>query len=255
MRIRLDIAYLGTAFEGWQVQDRKGVEVRTIQGEVEKALGTIYGRKLRIHGAGRTDAGVHAAGQVAHFDLDAEAPAIGPRGLQLALNGALPADVRIASVAEVPDTFHARRSAEAKTYRYRYRRGLFLPPHEGLVESLVREELDVTAMRRAAAQLVGRRDFAPFSILGTPVESTVRTLFSLDVEEAGEVLVITAVGEGFLRGMVRRLAGTLRDVGRGRTRPENVLSSPGPTAEGRGLTLAAVRYPPSFPPGGAGGAG
>jgi tRNA pseudouridine38-40 synthase len=116
----------------------------------------------------------------------------------------------------------------------------------------VREKLDVDAMRDASARLVGRRDFAPFSVLGSDVETTVRTLFALDVEEAGQALVITAVGEGFLRGMVRRLAGTLREVGRGRTRPEAVLTSPGPTAEARGLTLAAVAYPEPFPASGPG---
>jgi tRNA pseudouridine38-40 synthase len=250
MRTRLDLAYLGTAYEGWQLQLRKGDDSRTVQGEIERALATIYGSPIRIHGAGRTDAGVHAEGQVAHFDLEEGAPAIPPVGLQRALNGELPSDIRVARVLAVPDAFHARRSAVSKTYRYRYRRGRFLPPHEGQVESLVHEELDVPAMRRAAALLVGRRDFAAFSILGSPVETTVRTLHSLDVEEAGPVVVMTAVGEGFLRGMVRRLAGTLRDVGRGRTEPENVLTSPGPTAEGRGLTLAGVLYPPPFPPSG-----
>jgi len=255
MRTRLDIAYLGTAFEGWQVQLRKEGGARTIQRELENALGKIYGRPIRVHGAGRTDAGVHAEGQVAHFDLDADAPVIPPAGLHRALNGELPQDVRVTRVLAVPDLFHARHSAAAKVYRYRYRRGLFLPPHEGQIESLVHEELDVAAMRRAAALLVGRRDFAPFSVLGSPVETTVRTLFTLDVEEVGPVLVLTAVGDGFLRGMMRRLAGTLRDVGRGRTKPESVLASPGPTAEGRGLTLAAVRYPAPFPPSGTPAAG
>ncbi len=256
MRTRLDIAYLGTAFEGWQVQIREGSgPVRTVQGEIEGALELVYGRPVRIHGAGRTDAGVHASGQVAHFDLAEEAPAIPPAGLRAALNGKLPAAIRITAASEVPQSFHARRSAVSKTYLYRYRRGAFLPPHEGLVESLVREGLDVPAMSRAAASLVGRRDFGPFSVLGSDVETTVRTLFRLDVEEFGPRLLITAVGDGFLRGMVRRLAGTLRDVGRGRTSPESVLSSPGPSAEAKGLTLATVAYPEPFPPGGAGAAG
>jgi tRNA pseudouridine38-40 synthase len=248
MRTRLDIAYLGTPFEGWQVQTRNASSVvRTIQGEIENALGVIYGRSIRIHGAGRTDAGVHATGQVAHFNLEEDAPAIPPPGLQKAMNGELPPEIRVTAVLDVPMTFHARRSAVSKTYRYRYRRGTFLPPYEGLVESLVREELDVDKMKRAAARLVGRRDFAAFSVQGSDVETTVRTLFALDVEETGPVLVITAVGDGFLRGMVRRLAGTLRDVGRGRTSPEVVFTSPGPTAEAKGLTLAMVTYPEPFP--------
>jgi tRNA pseudouridine38-40 synthase len=256
MRTRLDISYLGTPFHGWQVQERNEyIVLRTIQGEVEGALGMIYGCPIRIHGAGRTDAGVHATGQVAHFDLAEGARAIPPLGLQRAMNGKLPPEIRITAVLNVSSAFHARRSAVSKTYHYRYRRGSFLPPCEGLIESLVREELDVDAMSRAAAHLIGRRDFAAFSILGSAVKTTVRTLFALDVEVAGPVLVITAVGDGFLRGMVRRLAGTLRDVGRGRTSPELVLTSPGPTAEAKGLTLTTVTYPKPFPASGAGMAG
>jgi tRNA pseudouridine38-40 synthase len=256
MRTRLDISYLGTPFHGWQIQaPNECVRLRTIQGEVEGVLGMIYGGPIRIHGAGRTDAGVHATGQVAHFDLAEGARAIPSLGLQKAMNGALSPEIRITAVLNVSTAFHARRSAVSKTYCYRYRRGSFLPPCEGLLESLVREEMDVDAMRRAAARLVGRRDFAAFSILGSAVKTTVRTLFDLDVSAAGPVLVITAIGDGFLRGMVRRLAGTLRDVGRGRTSPELVLTSPGPTAEAKGLTLAAVTYPDPFPASGAGMAG
>ncbi len=248
MRTRLDISYLGTPFHGWQVQVRDKFRViRTIQGDIEAALEVIYGRPIRIHGAGRTDAGVHAIGQVAHFDLPEGAPAIPPSGLQRAINGELPPEIRVTAVLDVSPAFHARRSAVSKTYHYRYRRGTFLPPYDGLIESLVREELDVDAMRRAAARVIGRRDFATFSILGSAVENTVRTLFALDVEVVGPVLVITAVGDGFLRGMVRRLAGTLRDVGRGKTSPELVLTSPGPTAEAKGLTLAMVKYLEPFP--------
>ena len=255
-RTRLDIAYLGSGFEGWQAQVRDGsAVVPTIQGEIEGALEAVYGHPIRVHGAGRTDAGVHATGQVAHFDLPEDAPAIPPTGLRAAMNGKLPAAIRVIEVYSAPSSFHARRSAVSKTYLYRFRRGAFLPPHEGLVEALVREPLDVDAMRNAAARLVGRRDFLPFSVLGSDVATTVRTLFRLDVEESGPRLTITAVGDGFLRGMVRRLAGTLREVGRGRTSPDAVLSSPGPTAEARGLTLAAVVYPEPFPPSGPGAAG
>ncbi len=250
MRTRLDIAYLGTPFEGWQVQARPGQrEPRTVQGEIEKALAAILGFPVRIHGAGRTDAGVHADGQVAHFDLPAAAPEVPPLGLQSALNARLPAEIRITSVAPVPLEFHARLSAESKRYRYRYRRGVYLPPHAGLVESLVRESLDADAMREGAARLVGRRDFAPFSVTGSNPRTTVRMLHSLSVEEVGPLIHVIAVGDGFLRGMVRRLAGTLREVGRGKIRPEDVLVSPGPTAEARGLTLEVVFYPDPLAPG------
>ena len=157
--------------------------------------------------------------------------------------------MRVLSVSEAAPDFHARRSAIGKVYVYRLRRGEFLHPHRGLVEALASEPLDVAAMRAAAAMLVGRRDFAPFSLTGSDPGTTVRTLARLDVREEGSLLLITAAGDGFLRGMVRRLVGTLRDAGRGRIRPEEALSKPGPTAEARGLTLASVLYPPETLPG------
>ncbi len=246
MRLRLDLAYLGTFFEGWQAQEtlRDGARPRTVQGVLEAALSELLKADVRVHGAGRTDSGVHAEGQVAHFDLPEGAPLLPPTNLSRALNAKLPWDVRVLSAAGAPSDFHARRSATGKIYVYRLRRGQILPPHAGLVEALASERLDVVAMREAARRLVGRRDFAPFSITGSDPGTTVRTLARLDVEEDGDVLVITAAGDGFLRGMVRRLVGTLRDAGRGRISPGEAPDRPGPTAEGRGLTLARVLYPP-----------
>ena len=245
MRIRLDLAYLGTRFEGWQAQDtlRAGEAPRTVQGEVEAALARLYAMPIRIHGAGRTDSGVHADGQVAHFDAPERAPEISANGIQRGMNSTLAEDVRVLEVAEASSSFHARFSAVGKVYVYRLRRGSFLHPFHGLVEALAPEPLNVSAMREAAARLVGRRDFAPFSITGSDPGSTVRNLTGLDLEEQGSLIVITASGDGFLRGMVRRLVGTLRDVGRGRTDPGDVLERPGPTAEARGLTLLRVLYP------------
>jgi tRNA pseudouridine38-40 synthase len=154
--------------------------------------------------------------------------------------------VRVLSASEAAPDFHARYSAIGKVYVYRLRRGELLHPHRGLVEALAKEPLDVTAMRAAAAMLVGRRDFAPFSLTGSDPGTTERTLARLDVQEEGSLLLITATGDGFLRGMVRRLAGTLRDAGRGRIRPDEALAKPGPTAEARGLTLARILYPPEM---------
>jgi tRNA pseudouridine38-40 synthase len=252
VRIRLDLSYLGTFFEGWQAQEtlRDGVRPRTVQGVLEEALEEILGADTRVHGAGRTDSGVHADAQTAHLDLPDGAPLMSPASLSRALNAKLPWDVRVLSAAEVPPDFHARRSAAGKVYVYRLRRGAFLPPHAGLVEALAKEPLDVGAMRAAAARLVGRRDFAPFSVTGSEPGSTVRTLARLDVAEEGDLLVVTAVGDGFLRGMVRRLVGTLREAGRGKTRPEAAPERPGPTAEARGLTLRRVLYPPEGLPDG-----
>jgi tRNA pseudouridine38-40 synthase len=258
-RVRLDVAYLGTRFEGWQRQaaTRSGgaSTPRTVQGELERALEGLVGLAVPVHGAGRTDSGVHAEGQVAHADLPAEAPAIPAAGLLLALNARLDGDVRVTAARDADPGWHARFAATGKEYVYRLRRGGFLPPHAGLVEALAKEPLDVGAMRAAAAGLVGRRDFAPFSITGSAPATTVRTLFSLEVAEEGPVLVVTAVGEGFLRGMVRRLVGTLREAGRGRISPDEAPSRPGPTAEARGLTLKRVFYPPEEPGGGNRGAG
>jgi tRNA pseudouridine38-40 synthase len=254
VRLKLELAYLGTFFEGWQLQaDRPGgAPVRTVQGELEAALKEVFGAEVRAHGAGRTDSGVHADGQVAHADLPSGAPSIPFDGMRRALNTKLPEDLRVLGVSEAGPGFHARRSAAGKVYVYRLRRGDVLHPHRGLVESLASEPLDVGAMREAAARLVGTRDFASFSVTGSDPGSTVRTLARLDVAEEGSLVVVTAVGDGFLRGMVRRLVGTLRDAGRGRTSPGEALERPGPTAEARGLTLERVLYPPESLPGAAG---
>ena len=186
---------------------------------------------------------MHADAQVAHFNVPEGAPLLPSKKIPRALNSKLPWDVRVLDAFEAPSDFHARHSATGKVYVYRLRRGEFLHPHRGLVEALASEPLDVGAMRAAAARLVGSRDFAPFSITGSDPGTTVRTLRRLDIDEEGSLLVITAEGDGFLRGMVRRLVGTLRDAGRGRILPEEALDRPGPTAEARGLTLARVLYP------------
>jgi tRNA pseudouridine38-40 synthase len=250
VRIRLDIAYLGTFFEGWQAQEtvRPDGTPRTIQGELEAALRRVYGCPLAAIGAGRTDAGVHAERQVAHVALPDGVPRVPEQGLRRGLNSLLPEAIRVLEASVVPDDWHARYSAAGKVYLYRLRRGEFLHPHRGLVEALAKERLDVGAMREAARRLVGRRDFAPFMAGGSDPRSTVRTIARLDVIEDGDLLLIRAVGDGFLRGMVRRLVGTLRETGRGRTLPEEAPDRPGPTAEARGLTLERVLYPPESLP-------
>jgi tRNA pseudouridine38-40 synthase len=251
VRLKLELAYLGRFFEGWQLQASRadGTLPRTVQGVLEDALKGIYRAEIRVHGAGRTDSGVHADGQVAHVDLPPNAPFIPFEGIRRGLNGKLAEDVRVLSVSEAHSDFHARHSAIGKVYVYRLRRAEFLHPHGGLIEALASEPLDVAAMRGAASALVGRRDFAPFSLTGSDPGTTVRTLARLDVEEQGTLLVIKAAGDGFLRGMVRRLVGTLRDVGRGRIRPQEAPMRPGPTSEARGLTLERVLYPPETLPG------
>lgn len=241
MRHRLSISYLGTRFAGWQIQ--AGPQP-TVQGELRKALSDLFGAEVVPHGAGRTDSGVHADGQVAHFDLPPDGPAIPPLGVHKALNARLPEDIRVTSAAHALETWHARFDARGKRYVYRLRRGLFLPPHAGLIEALAHERLNLVPMREAAALFLGTHDFGPFSITGSPVRTTERTVWRSEVLERGQVLEFVFEGDGFLRGMVRRLVGTLRDVGRGRIRPGQVWDRPGPTVEARGLTLEEVFYDP-----------
>jgi tRNA pseudouridine38-40 synthase len=245
-RIRLDISYLGTFFEGWQTQDvvrASGALPRTVQATLEAALAQMHKTPLRVHSASRTDAGVHADGQVAHVDIPEGAPVVPPEGLRRGLNALLPWDVRIVEAAEAPAGWHARFDALGKRYVYRLRRGDHLLPFEGLREALASPRLDPRAMRAAAERLVGRNDFGAFGLAGAPRKTTVRSLVRLEVAEDGPLLVVTAVGNGFLRGMVRRLVGTLLEAGLGRLDPLEAFRRPGPTAPARGLTLERVFYP------------
>ena len=246
-RVRLEVAYLGTFFEGWQAQEvvrEGGATPRTVQATLEEALARMHRVPLRVHAASRTDSGVHADGQVLHFDVPPGAPRVPAEGLRRGLNAALPWDFRVLAAAEAPPSWHARFDALGKLYVYRLRRGDFLPPFEGLRETLASPRLDVRAMRGAACRLVGRRDFAAFGLAGAPRKTTVRNLVRLDVAEAGPLLVVTALGNGFLSGMVRRLVGTLLEAGLGRLDPLEAFERPGPTAPARGLTLEKVFYPP-----------
>ncbi len=253
---KLTVAYDGTAYVGWQRQ-AAGV---SIQGCLEAALGDIEGAAVAVVGAGRTDAGVHALGQVAGVRLDAgiEAAALGR-----ALNARLPPDIRVVDSALAADAFHARFDAVAKSYRYRLLHGPVLSPFLRRYAWHVREGLDVQAMTEAGGVLIGEHDFAAFQAAGSAVRTTVRTLFELTVRGASpgawtgadpagaEMTVIEVRGSGFLRHMVRTIVGTLVEVGRGRRGPaevEQVLrgadrSAAGPTAPPRGLFLTGVGYP------------
>lgn len=247
--LKLTIAYDGTGLVGWQRQ-ASGV---SIQGLLEDALAVLEGAPVMVSGAGRTDAGVHALGQVASIAL---ARAIPTRSLVKALNMHLPPAVRVLDVEEVGPEFHARFRATAKRYRYRIWNGTVLSPFERpYVWHVPWPPLDVRAMQAAAGRLVGTHDFAAFQGAGTDVETSVRTLWSSDVVETepqpGARLVTYEVrGEGFLRHMVRAIAGTLVEVGRGYRTPDSidgVLASrsrgaAGRTAPSAGLFLVAVEY-------------
>lgn len=243
--LRLTLEYDGTDFEGWQSQ---GAGHRTVQDVLESALGQVTGQRCPVAGAGRTDAGVHAEGQVASCR---PSTALSPEDLCRALNAVLPLDLAVREVALSPEGFHARRSARRKLYRYALWNGPVRSPLRERTHWGVRSPLDVGTMRAAAAPLVGTRDFAAFQSSGGGTRTSVRTLERLDVEGApGGEIRVWAVADGFLRHMVRALVGTLVEVGRGRRAAgelREVLASgdrarAGPTAPARGLTLVRVEY-------------
>jgi tRNA pseudouridine38-40 synthase len=250
--IALLLAYDGSTFAGWQLQPDRP----TVQGTVEQALGRLHGvdGRVAIVGSGRTDAGVHALGQVASYRPPTPRT---PASLEAGLDALLPPSIRALRVAEAPGDFHACRSATGKTYRYRIVNRRVLLPFEAPWAWHVRVPLDLVAMRAAAAALVGRHDFAAFATSGSPSETTVRTLERLAVvERPGGTLEVEATADGFLYRMVRNLAGLLVDVGLGRRPPEDaerVLASrqrgeAGVSAPPQGLCLVRVRYRagPSF---------
>lgn len=246
VRIALRLAYLGQGFAGWQRQ-RNG---RTVQGEVEQALARLYRQPVTLIGAGRTDAGVHAAGQMAHYDSPRSLPT---PSIRAALNTLLPPEVRILGARRVSATFHARRSALAKVYRYRLAWGPPLTPWEAQRRVLLPGHPDLEALRDAAAVVAGAHDFAAFARSGhsgTGRLGTVRTLSEIVVRPRGRRLDLIFVGDGFLRGMARRLTGSLLQVGRRAQAAQWIaalLADPGtrppaPTAPAHGLTLERVLY-------------
>lgn len=243
-RYRMVVAYDGAAYAGWQVQPNR----HTIQGALETALHRITGEKLRVQCSGRTDAGVHAIGQVAHFDLSKAAV---PAKLQHGLNAVLAEDIRILALRCTRPDFHARFNTSSKEYRYFIWNATVLPPHIRHYRWLVRPTLDVAAMRNAAARLVGSKDFSAFSANpNREIEDTVRHLHALSVTRRGHEIVIRARGDGFLYKMVRSLAGYLVRVGTGELPPESaqpILESKTrtatvPTAPPQGLFLWKVFY-------------
>lgn len=253
-RLRLLLEYDGTDFEGWQVQPRG----RSVQGAVETALAKVTQEERRVTGAGRTDAGVHALGQVAHVDT---ASRLSPVELRRALNAVLPDDVAVRAVAVVAPDFHARFDAAAKRYAYLILNRAAPSPLLRRRSWHLRARLDLSAMRAGAALLVGTRDFAAFRGAPggpPPHEATRRTLDRLEVLRAGDEVRIVAEAPSFLRYMVRNLVGTLVDLGLGRCDPGDLSallasadrSRAGPTAPACGLCLERVSYPDSAGTGG-----
>ena len=265
---KLTLAYDGTEFHGWQVQP----DERTIQGELQAALGRVTGESPLPQGSGRTDAGVHALGQVASFVLAAPIPA---ENLQRALNRTLPPSIRILEAGTVPSAFHARHSAVAKTYEYRILQEPICPPTLTRYVYACSWRMDVAALQTSARLFEGKHDFLSFAAtdpdlttrnlesspergkeINTPPVplTTIKTIFSSGWEEreteAGALLVYRVRGSGFLHHMVRNLVGTMLEVGRDKLRASQIpeifaarnRDAAGPTAPARGLFLVSVEY-------------
>ena len=244
---RIVVAYDGTDFAGWQTQ-AAGSKERTVQATLQEALGRLAGdTPVRVDGAGRTDAGVHAAGQVASFLLDRD---IAPDALARALNGLLPEDVRVLSAACAADGFHARRSARSKLYRYVLDTGPIQLPTRRRYAGYMPWTLDPAAVAAVADLVAGRQDFAALASSGGSVTTTVRTITRSQATFDGPTLSYEVEADGFLRKMVRSIVGGLIAAGRGVTGVDDLRRAllagdrgawPAP-AEARGLTLVRVEY-------------
>lgn len=243
-RYGLTIGYDGTAYAGWQVQPHH----RTIQQTIEESLARLTGEAVKVHGSGRTDQGVHAKGQVAHCDLTAVWAC---DRLRKGLNALLPPDIRVFAVRTVESEFHARRSAVRKEYRYFIWNDEVMDPCHQRYAAHVRKPMDISAMKGAAAILVGRHDFASFTANpNREVESTVRELHYIKIRKTGPLLTIAVASEGFLYRMVRSICGMLIRAGEGAVTPhavKEILASCTrtarvPTAPAQGLFLWKVWY-------------
>ena len=241
--IKLVLGFDGTAYHGWQIQRR----LRTVQGELRKAIRRITGEQTNPSGSGRTDAGTHARFFVASFETCCTIPA---RNLAHALNSNLPPDIRILSARDVPLDFHARLSAKSKVYRYQIYRAAVIPPHLAREHFHYPYAIEVGIMMRGAQLFEGAHDFASFAAKGGKQESTVRHIFRCRLQSVGHRLTMTVEGNGFLHHMVRNMAGTLLDLGRGLMTWDEFQAlfekrdrtQAGFTAPAHGLTLLRVRY-------------
>lgn len=242
-RIRLVIQYDGTGYVGWQLQEN-GVSV---QQRLNEALLAATGELIQLHGSGRTDSGVHARAQVAHFDTNARIPA---DKFAIALNMRLPRDIRVLYSGEAPEDFHARFSAKQKTYRYTVLTGLHDDVFTRRTALHVHTPLDFERMRLAAADALGEHDFYAFMSAGSALERTVRTVFRSEWTQTGRYLFYDVSANGFLYNMVRILAGTMLEIGSGKLPQDAILralaskrrSDAGATAPPHGLALMRVQY-------------
>ena len=242
MRILLTLQYLGTNYAGWQMQ----ANAVGVQQVVEEALAKMFGESIRIEGASRTDSGVHAVAQRAHADVPFE---IAPRGMVRGLNDLLPYDIRVTEVEHIAEDFHCRHRAAAKRYVYRIWNDEVADVFAAATHAHFPQTLDADLMNGAAQVLTGQHDFAAFTVASPEVSSTIRTIASIAVDRDGNVVRIFITADGFLRYMVRRIAGSLMEIGRGKLDPGALGRSLEPafeaarwTAPAKGLTLLDVRY-------------
>lgn len=242
-RVKLVVAYDGTNYHGWQVQDN-GI---TIEEVLNRTISELVQEDIKVIGASRTDAGVHACGNVAVFDTESRIP---EDKFSFALNQRLPEDIRIQESCEVDADFHPRYADTVKTYEYNILNRRFELPSKRLYAAFCYYPMDIERMNQAAAYLVGEHDFKSFCSAGAQVQTTVRTIYAVNVTKDDDMVHIRITGNGFLYNMVRIIAGTLMQVGTGLMEPEQVKeileardrSKAGPTAVAKGLTLVEIRY-------------
>ena len=242
-RVKLVVAYDGTNYHGWQVQDN-GI---TIEEVLNRTISELVQEDIKVIGASRTDAGVHACGNVAVFDTESRIP--GDK-FSFALNQRLPEDIRIQESCEVDADFHPRYADTVKTYEYNILNRRFELPSKRLYAAFCYYPMDIERMNQAAAYLVGEHDFKSFCSAGAQVQTTIRTIYAVNVTKDDDMVHIRITGNGFLYNMVRIIAGTLMQVGTGLMEPEQVneileardRSKAGPTAVAKGLTLVEIRY-------------
>lgn len=243
VRVKLIVAYDGTNYCGWQIQDN-GITIEEI---LNRELSSLLKEDIKVIGASRTDSGVHALGNVAVFDTETKIP---PEKISFALNQRLPEDIRIQESCQVADDFHPRFCDTIKTYEYKIWNARFPNPIVRLYSKFVYYKIDMEKMQKAAEYLVGEHDFKSFCSTRTQVENTVRTVTEISFRREGDMIIMKICGTGFLYNMVRIIMGTLLKCGMGMYEPEHVKEileacdrqKAGPKAEACGLTLVGIEY-------------
>ena len=242
-RVMLTVAYDGTNYHGWQVQPNG----ETIEGVLNRCLSELLQEKIEVIGASRTDSGVHALCNIAVFDTETSIP---PEKISYALNARLPEDIRIQDSREVESSFHPRHCDSRKTYEYRIYNAPFPMPTERLYSHFSYASFDIVRMQEAAVYFVGTHDFKSFCSVDTQAENTIRQIENVEVLKNGNRIIIRVVGRGFLYNMVRIMAGTLMEVGKGNLQPQEIerileakdRNAAGPTAPACGLTLVKYEF-------------